>query len=216
MTSVLAYSVKQILAARHSLEYDAPTVSTLKRQHVLHTHGGRLPDDCSIQEAIPVRLQRRLLAKIPAIPPLAVSANVSLLGPYLLLKRPMLRFVIYTLPGGRLLRSYLLSLLRMNQLSAGLILAGFSASLAALAFLEVANSLADVYFTQVSKSDVRSNAQHLPERSLDASGPIVIVCTQPVVVSSFSTEPRRTLLDGITSSDPYIKVSVLIRRKTSL
>jgi nucleoporin NDC1 len=68
-----------------------------------------------------------------------------------------------------------MSMLRHNGLSASLLLAAFSASLAVLLVLELSNCLADVYFSQ------------------------------PVAVSSFSAEPRRTLLDGLTSSDTYIK-----------
>jgi nucleoporin NDC1 len=66
-------------------------------------------------------------------------------------------------------------MLRHNGLSASLLLAAFSASTAVLLVLELCNCLADVYFSQ------------------------------PVAVSSFSAEPRRTLLDGLSSSDPYIK-----------
>lgn len=94
---------------------------------------------------------------------------------YLLLRRPVLRVIIYRIPGGRATRPYLMSMLRHNGLSASLLLASFTASLAFLLVLELSNCLADVYYTQ------------------------------PVAVSSFSPEPRRTLLDGLTSSDPYIK-----------
>lgn len=87
--------------------------------------------------------------KVPTLPSLAASVNITILGGYLLFKRSALRFIIYTLPGGRLVRPYLLSLLRVNHVSASLILASFCASLASLLILEVANTLADVYFSQV-------------------------------------------------------------------
>lgn len=68
-----------------------------------------------------------------------------------------------------------MSMLRHNGLSASLIVTSLAASLAVLLVLELSNCLADVYFTQ------------------------------PVSVSSFSAEPRRTLLDGLNSNDSYIK-----------
>lgn len=112
---------------------------------------------------------------MPRVASLAASSNVILLGLYLLFRRPVLRIIIYRIPGGRTIRPYLMSMLRHNGLSASLIITAFTASLAVLFILELSNCLADVYYTQ------------------------------PVSVSSFSVEPRRTLLDGLNSSDPYIK-----------
>lgn len=66
-------------------------------------------------------------------------------------------------------------MLRHNGLSASLIVTSLAASLAVLLVLELSNCLADVYFTQ------------------------------PVSVSAFSSEPKRTLLDGLNSNDSYIK-----------
>lgn len=68
-----------------------------------------------------------------------------------------------------------MSMLRHNGLSASLLLASFTASLAVLLAFEISNCLADIYYTQ------------------------------PVSVSSYSAEARRTLLDGLNSADPYIK-----------
>jgi nucleoporin NDC1 len=113
--------------------------------------------------------------QISPIPTILTSSNVSLLGVYLLFRRPVMRFLIYRVPGGRILRPYLMNMLRHNGLSASLLLASFAASSSVLLVLELVNCLADVYFTQ------------------------------PVSVASFSGEPRRTLLDGLQSKDPYIQ-----------
>lgn len=134
----------------------------------------------NIQAPIPQRLQNRLSTHLPRIPSIAASCNITLLGLYLLLRRPVLRIIIYRMPGGRTIRPYLMSMLRQNGLSASLLLASFSVSLVVLLVLETSNCLADVYYTQ------------------------------PVAVSSFSSEPRRTLLDGLNSNDPYIKTFAFI------
>lgn len=115
------------------------------------------------------------MSQITRVPATAVGSNIALLPIYLLIRRPVLRFIIYRIPGGRAIRPYLMSMLRHNGLSASLLLASFTASLAVLFILELSNCLADVYYTQ------------------------------PVAVSSFSPEPHRTLLDGLNSSDPYFK-----------
>lgn len=106
---------------------------------------------------------------------MAGSVNLTLLGLYLLFRRSALRFVIYRIPGGRALRPYLMSMLRHTNLSASVILSSFCASTAILLIFEFANALADVYYSQA------------------------------VGVSSFSSEPRRSLVDGLQTSDRYIR-----------
>ena len=66
-------------------------------------------------------------------------------------------------------------MLRHNALSASVILSALFASTAAVVILELANSLADVYFSQ------------------------------QVAVSSYSSEPQRTLIDGLQSAEPHIR-----------
>lgn len=68
-----------------------------------------------------------------------------------------------------------MSMLRYTNISASVILSSLSASIAILVVFEVANALADVYYSQ------------------------------PVAVSAFSSEPRRSLVDGLQSSEAYIR-----------
>ena len=122
-----------------------------------------------------MRLQNRLSLGIATIPALAGPVNLTLLGLYLLFRRTTLRFIIYRIPGGRVLRPYLMSMLRHTNLAVSVILSGLCASAAVLVILEFANSLADVYYSQ------------------------------PVGVSAYSSEPRRSLVDGLQSSEAYIR-----------
>lgn len=182
LVSIIVYASQQVLRNRHVLSFEpnavrkdnapAPpvyfavqnTVQTILQSHL-----------SASQALIPSRLQARMLEHLQEIPALSASCNVSFLGLYLLFRRPALRFIIYRIPGGRVLRPYLMSMLRQNGLSYSLILASLCLSLASLALLELVNSLADIYYSQ------------------------------PVSVASFSLEPQRTLLDGLQSSDPYIR-----------
>lgn len=127
------------------------------------------------QAPIPARLQARFLSKIYAIPAQTGPVNLTLLGLYLLFRRTALRIVIYRIPGGRALRPYLISMLRHNALSASVILSALFASTAAVVILELANSLADIYFSQ------------------------------QVAVSSYSSEPQRTLIDGLQCAEHPIR-----------
>ena len=104
------------------------------------------------QNPIPARLKMCFLTQASSIPSLVGGTQISLLGLYLLFKRSMLRLIIYRIPGGRLLRPVLLNMLRINNVSASVILAGFCASTTILLIFESANTLADVYFSQVGTS----------------------------------------------------------------
>lgn len=170
LATTIIYASRQILTARHVLTFETQDVSTPSPES-----RDKTDVQCRLQTPIPQRLQSRFIAQMTRVPAIAASSNIALLGTYLLFRRPVLRIIIYRIPGGRAIRPYLMSMLRHNGLSASLLLAAFSASLAILLVLELCNCLADVYFSQ------------------------------PVAVSSFSAEPRRTLLDGLTSNDAYIK-----------
>lgn len=80
-----------------------------------------------------------------------------------------------------------MSMLRHNAITSSLVLSSLALSCSTVVLYELLNSLADVYFSQA------------------------------VNVSSYSTEPRKTLLDGLESSDAYTRrFAVLELRQVAL
>lgn len=85
-------------------------------------------------------------------------------------------------------------MLRANHVTASLILAALSASISFLLLVELANSLADVYYSQVCNFFAH-----------DVFGPIKLMRIQPMLLSAYSADPRGSLVNGLRDGDPYIR-----------